>query len=192
MKSLAFALVLVAAGASAEIPGSYAPVVLRPSPDTAAERVFDLTPAFERARRQNRPLLIYVGAADCPPCQVFTRFLTEREREMRPVLDRVVLVDVRTTVRGPRPTFLLDGQKFSTLEFKRLIGNFDAGLAYPTWWLVNAEGRQIRPLPRGVEHHLDVGRYREWLAGFEEQQGKRGRERQEGAPGLGSTSGNSR
>lgn len=162
---LALALALVTAGALAEIPGSYAPIVLRANPDSATERVYDLAPAFQRARQQKRAVLIYVGAADCAPCQVYTRFLTEREREMRPVLDRVVLVDVRTTIRGPRPTFLFDGRKFSTLEFKGFMGNSDTGLAYPTLWLVNAEGRQIRPLPRGVEHLLDVDRYREWLAG---------------------------
>lgn len=166
MKSLALAIALVAASAWAEIPASYAPIVLHANPDSAAERVFDLTPAFERARRENRAVLIYVGAIDCPPCQLYTRFLTERRREMEPVLGRVVLVDVRTTMRGPRPTFLLDGHKFSSLEFKRFIGNADAGLAYPTWWLVNSEGRQIRALPRGVVHFLDVNRYREWLAGL--------------------------
>ena len=166
MKSFALAIALFAAGASAEIPDSYAPIVLHANPDTAAERVFDLTPAFERARSQNRAVLIYVGASDCPPCQLYTRFLTERKREMEPLLQKVVLVDVRTTMRGPRPTFLLDGHKFGTLEFKRYMGNSDAGLAYPTWWLVNAEGRQIKPLPRGVVHFLDVDRYREWLAGL--------------------------
>lgn len=166
MKSLALAIALIAAGAAAEIPGNYAPIVLRANPDSAVERVFDLAPAFERARHQKRAVLIYVGASDCPPCQLYTRFLTERERDMRPVLEKVVLVDVRTTMRGPRPTFLFDGHKFTTLEFKRFIGNSDAGLAYPTWWLLNAEGRQIRPLPRGVVHFLDVERYREWLAGL--------------------------
>lgn len=166
MKKLALCLALLAAGASAEIPASYGPVVLRANPDTAAERVFDLTPAFDRARRQERAVLIYVGAADCPPCQLYTRFLTERERDLRPILEKVVLVEVSTTIRGPRPSFLLDGHKFSTLEFKRFMGNSDAGLAYPTWWLVNVEGRQIRQLPKGVEHFLDVDRYREWLAGL--------------------------
>lgn len=166
MKVLALALALVAAGAFAEIPASYGPIVLRPNPDSASERVFDLSPAFDKARRQKRAVLIYVGAADCPPCQLYTRFLIEHEREMRPVLDKVVLADVRTSIRGPRPTFLFDGRKYSTLEFKALMGNSDPGLAYPTWWLVNGEGRQIKPLPRGVEQFLDIGRYREWLTGL--------------------------
>ena len=165
MKVLALAVALLAGGALAEIPGSYSPIVLRADPDSASERVFDLTPAFEKARRQKRAVLIYVGAADCPPCQLYTRFLSQHEREMRPLLDRVVLVDVRTTIRGPRPTFLFDGRKYGTLEFKAFMGNADPGLAYPTWWLVNADGRQIKPLPRGVEQFLDVDRYREWLAG---------------------------
>ncbi len=166
MKVLALALALVAASAFADIPSSYTPIVLHADPDTDTERVFDLTPAFEAARRHKRAVLIYVGAADCPPCQLYTRFLSEHEHEMKPVLDKVVLVDVRTTIRGPRPTFQFDGHKYSTLEFKAFMGNTDPGLAYPTWWLVNADGRQIRPLPRGVEHFLDVSRYRKWLAGL--------------------------
>lgn len=161
----ALVLALGTAGAFAEIPAAYAPIVLRAAPDSASERVFDLTPAFERARQRRRAVLIYLGASDCPPCQRYSRFLSEHERELRPVLDRVVLVDVRTSIRGPRPSFVFDGRKFSTLEFKALMGNADPGLAYPTWWLVNAEGRQIKPLPRGVAQFLEVGRYREWLAG---------------------------
>lgn len=165
MKRLVCALAFWCAGAMAEIPASYAPVVLTANPDTPAERVFDLSPAFAQARRQQRAVLIYIGASDCPPCRVYTAFLSEHARELRPVFDKLVVVDVRTTIRGPRPTFVLDGRKYSTLEFKALMGNTDPGLAYPTWWLVDASGRQVRPLPRGVENFLDVSRYREWLAG---------------------------
>ncbi len=166
MKILALLLGLFIAPVLAEIPDSYAPIVVRANPDSASERVFDLGPAFERARRQGRPVLIYLGAAECPPCQRYTQFLKDHEREMRPLLDKVVVVDVRTTIRGPRPTFLFGGNKYSTLEFKAFIGNADPGLAYPTWWLVNADGRQLRPLPRGVEQFVDVSRYRQWLAGL--------------------------
>lgn len=161
---LGLGLAMLFASARAEIPDSYSPVILTANPESAAERVFDLTPAFERARRLNRRVLIYLGAAECPPCRRYTGFLIEHERELRPLFGRVVVVDVRTSIRGPRPTFLLDGQRYSTLEFKAYMGNIDPGLSYPTWWLVDNAGRQVRSLPRGVEQFLDVSRYRDWLA----------------------------
>ncbi len=150
----------------AEIPDVYSPLVVRAAPDTNAERVFDLTPAFDTARQLNRPLFIYLGAADCPFCQQYTQFLQKHGREMRRVFAKVVLVDIRTTVRGPRPTFTLHGQRYSTLEFKVVIGDANRAFSYPTWWLVTADARQVRQLPRDVEQFVDVKRYDEWFAGL--------------------------
>ena len=167
MKALAAGvLLLLALSARAEIPASYAPVVVRAQPDTAVERVFDLTPAFDRARERRQPLLVYVGAAECPPCRQYTQFLRDHESDLRPLFSKVVLVDVRTSIRGPRPTFVFDGHRYSTLEFKSAIGNTHPGLSYPTWWLISPQGKQLRQLPRGVDPFLDVENYVHWLAGF--------------------------
>jgi hypothetical protein len=73
-------------------------------------------------------------------------------------------VDIRTSIRGARPTFVLDGRRFSVAEFKALIGDTDPGLSYPTLWLIGPGGRQLRPLPRGVDQLLDVASYAQWLA----------------------------
>jgi thioredoxin-related protein len=153
-----------ALSAHAEIPAGYSPVVLYPQRDTAQERVFDLTDAFERARRSGKPLLVYLGAAECPPCRQYTRFLSAHEADLRASFGKVVVVDVRTSIRGPRPTFVVDGHRYSTLEFKAVIGNTHPGLSYPTWWLISPEGRQVRQLPRGVEHFLDVKSHADWLS----------------------------
>jgi hypothetical protein len=166
VKALAAGLLLVALGARAEIPDIYAPLVVRAAPDTSAERVFDLTGAFDTARRLNRPLFVYVGAADCPFCKQYTQFLESHGREMHPVFTKVVLVDIRATLRGPRPTFTLHGQRYSTVEFKALIGDTNPGLSYPTWWLLTPDAKQVRQLPRDVEQFIDVKRYDEWFAGF--------------------------
>jgi len=85
---------------------------------------------------------------------------------MRPVFTKVILVDIRTTVRGPRPTFTLRGRKYSTAEFKALIGDTNPGFSYPTWWLLTPDAKQVRQLPRDVEEFVDVKRYGEWFAGF--------------------------
>jgi len=78
----------------------------------------------------------------------------------------VILVDIRTTVRGPRPTFTLRGRKYSTAEFKALIGDTNPGFSYPTWWLLTPDAKQLRQLPRDVEEFVDVKRYDQWFAGF--------------------------
>jgi thiol-disulfide isomerase/thioredoxin len=167
MRALAAGLLACAAlWSHAEIPASYSPVVLHAQPDTAEERVFDLTAAFERARRSGKPVLIYLGAAECPPCRQYTQFLSEHEAQLRAPFGKVIVVDVRTSIRGPRPTFVFDGHRYSTLEFKAVIGNTQPGLSYPTWWLISPQGRQVRQLPRGVEQFLDVKSHAEWLSGW--------------------------
>lgn len=167
IKACAAALMLcVALAARAEIPGGYSPIVLLAQPDTAQERVFDLTAAFRRARDEGKPLLVYLGALECPACREYTQFLRDHQAALAPLLAKAVVVDIRTSIRGPRPTFALDGHRYSVSEFKALIGNTDPGLSYPSLWLIGPRGRQVRPLPRAVEEWLDVRSYAEWLAGW--------------------------
>lgn len=167
MKPWTAAFVLcLAVAARAEIPAGYSPIVLQAPSAAAEERVFDLTAAFRRAREEGRPLLVYLGAAECPPCRQYTQFLRDHQAELAPLFARAVVVDIRTSIRGPRPTFALDGHRYSVAEFKALIGNTDPGLSYPTLWLIGPQGRQVRALPRGVGEWLDVGSYAEWLAGW--------------------------
>jgi thiol-disulfide isomerase/thioredoxin len=158
-------LVLCAAlAARAEIPAGYSPMVLQAPAASVDERVFDLTAAFRRARDEGKPLLVYLGAPDCPPCREYTQFLRDHEAALAPLFAKAVVVDIRTSIRGPRPTFVLDGRRYSVAEFKALIGNTDPGLSYPTLWLIGPRGRQLRALPRGVDQLLDVASYAQWLA----------------------------
>lgn len=166
MKACAAALVLcLALAARAEIPAGYSPIVLQAPAAATEERVFDLTAAFRRARDERKPLLMYLGAPECPPCREYTQFLRDHQAALAPLFAKAVVVDIRTSIRGPRPTFALDGHRYGVAEFKALIGNTDPGLSYPTVWLIGPQGRQVRALPRGVEALLDVGSYAEWLGG---------------------------
>jgi len=165
MKVLLAGLALVALAVHAEIPDRYEPLVVTGVAEGGAQRVFDLTAAFDKARQEHKPLFIYLGAAECPACREYTRFLEEHVKEMRPLFARVVLVDIRTTVRGPRPTFAVHGTRYSTAEFKALVGDSDPDLPYPSWWLLTPAGRQVRQLPRGVNHFLDVKSNAYWLTG---------------------------
>jgi thiol-disulfide isomerase/thioredoxin len=63
----------------AEIPEAYHPIVVK-APFSLSERVFDLTPGFAKAKAMNMPVLVYLGAADCPPCKEYTKFLKEHEK----------------------------------------------------------------------------------------------------------------
>jgi thioredoxin-related protein len=165
MKAFAALLLLLAVAAQAEIPAAYSPIVLQAPAAGVDERVFDLTAAFRRAREEGKPLLVYLGAPDCPACREYTRFLRDHQSALAALFANAVVVDIRTSIRGPRPTFVLDGRRYGVAEFKALIGNTDPGLSYPTLWLIDPHGRQVRPLPRDLDHLLDVASYAEWLAG---------------------------
>jgi len=88
----------------AEIPDAYQPLVIKPA-FSFTERRVDLTPALLQARRLNKPLLVYLGAYDCPPCKRYTGFLENHVEAMRPALDAVVVLDIRTWLKGPKLVF---------------------------------------------------------------------------------------
>lgn len=150
--------------AHAEIPAAYGPLVLEPVPSNGAEQVFDLSAPLQLARTQHKRLFVYLGAPECSACRSYTIFLQEHEREMRPLLDRLVVVDLRSSLRARRPTFVVSGRTYSTSEFKALIGDRDPDLPYPTWWLLTPAPKEVRQLPRGVNHFVDVESYAQWLA----------------------------
>lgn len=97
-------LLLCAAGAHADLPDSFQPLVPQP-PFSFTQRVFDLSPAFAQARAQDKPVFIYLGASDCPPCVDYTKFLAKQRDALKPAFDGVVLVDLRTlAARSVRET----------------------------------------------------------------------------------------
>jgi len=161
VRFLFLACILIVQTAYAALPDDYQPLVVKP-PLSFSERVIDLTPAFEKAKKLNKPMLVYLGAADCPPCKNYTLFLESHKDEMKPVLAKVVLVDIQTWLKGPKLIFKIADKRYSFDEFNVLVGDPNRILLYPSWWLLTPEGKQVRQLPRNtskftfVESHINL------------------------------------
>jgi thiol-disulfide isomerase/thioredoxin len=161
MKFLALLLLLFLPLARAEIPEVFAPLVVTP-PFSFTERLIDLTAAFEKAKLLNKPMLVYLGAADCPPCQEYSAFLEKNKEELKAPLADVVLVDIRTWLQGPKLIFQIDDKKFTAKEFMLYVRDTHQRLVYPSWWLLTPQGKQVRQLPQGagnftsVENHIKL------------------------------------
>ena len=159
MRFILLSFFLVVQTARADIPDFFQPLVVKP-PFSFSDRIVDLTPAFEKAKRLNKPMLVYLGADDCPPCKAYSVFLERHKEEMRPSFAKVVVVDIRTWLKGPALTFQIYDKKYNVAEFKARVGDANKRLFYPTWWLLTPEGTQLRQLPQGssnftsVENHI--------------------------------------
>jgi thiol-disulfide isomerase/thioredoxin len=160
--ALALLSLLFTPAARAEIPDFFEPVVVS-SPFSFSERLFDLTPAFQKARQLHQPLLVYLGASDCPPCRDYTLFLERHKAEMKPLFAGLVLVDIRTWLRGATPVFRIDGQRYSVEQFKALVGDTRAGFYYPSWWLLASDGHALKELPRYEANYATVEAHRRLL-----------------------------
>lgn len=156
-------LLLPLAAAHADIPASYQPVVPQPA-FSFTQRLFDLTPAFEQARAQNKPVFVYLGASDCPPCVDYTRFLDKQRDALKPAFDGVVLVDLRTWLRGPSVKLALDGKQYTVAEFKAMVGDQNPGFSYPWFWLLSSSGKQLKQLPYGLDAYMSVAGHTRLLA----------------------------
>lgn len=164
MRLIVAALVLLsAAHARADIPSSYQALVPQP-PFSFTQRLFDLTPAFEQARAQNKPVFVYLGASDCPPCVDYTKFLDRQRDALKPAFDGVVLVDLRTWLRGPSVKLALDGKQYTVAEFKAMVGDQNPGFSYPWFWLLSPGGKQLKQLPYGLDAYMTVAGHTRLLA----------------------------
>ena len=134
--------------AQAQIPTDLAPFVVTPVASGPA-RVFDLSPALEQSKQVNKPLLLYLGASDCTYCKSYTAFLSRNTAAMKIALADVILVDIRSSLRGPRPSFQIFDKTYTAAEFKSRIGDSTSGLRYPSWWLLDSNAQQLRPWPSG-------------------------------------------
>ena len=150
-----FSLLLLVQNAYADIPSEYEPLVVSP-PFNFSERLVDLTPAFEKAKLLKKPMFVYLGAADCPPCKDYTNFLNKNKDEMKPALSKYVIVDIRTWLRGAKLIFQVNDKKYTFDEFKAQVGDSNNTLSYPYWWLLNTEMKQIKQLPRGSSNFTNV------------------------------------
>jgi thiol-disulfide isomerase/thioredoxin len=156
-------LLLTAATVRADIPGHFQPLVPQP-PFSFTQRLFDLTPAFEQARAQNKPVFVYLGASDCPPCVDYTKFLDKQRDALKPAFDAVVLVDLRTWLRGPTVKLALDGKQYTVAEFKAMVGDQNPGFSYPWFWLLAPGGKQLKQLPYGLDAYMTVAGHTRLLA----------------------------
>ena len=121
-----------------------------------SERLFDLTPAVNKAKADNKRLFIYLGANDCPPCKVFSQFLSENEQALKPALAGVVLVDIRTWLKGSRIVFKVGDVRYVFSEFKATVGDKNTVLTYPYYWLLTPELTQVRQLSRKPSDYTSV------------------------------------
>jgi thiol-disulfide isomerase/thioredoxin len=128
---------------NADFPDAYKAHVIKP-PFSMSERVVDLTPALERARVQGKPILLYMGAQDCPPCRQYEQFLVQNQNELSAMYDRWLVVEVRSRLREP-------------------VGDSNKVYSWPYWWLITPELRQIRQLPQGSKHFLNLDRHKKFL-----------------------------
>jgi hypothetical protein len=160
--TLLIALLLGHSFVNAKIPGEYAPMIVE-APFSFSERAFDLTSAIARARHEAKPLFIYLGAADCPPCQSYSIFLVKNREQLRDSFDQVIVVDVRTWLKGPALIFKVDDKRHSFAEFKALVGDRNKTLTYPYFWLLTPDLKQVKQLPQGSANYLSVEKHAELL-----------------------------
>lgn len=155
-------LVFCATNAVAKIPAEYQPVVVE-APFSFSERVFDLSSAVDVAARGGKPLYIYLGAEDCPPCREYNTFLQRNRVELKEPFERVVIVDIRTWLKGPALVFKVGEKRYSFSEFKALVGDTNNPLSYPYYWLLSPSLRQLKQLPVGSRHYMPVEKQLEVL-----------------------------
>lgn len=159
---MAAAVVCFAGHALAGIPATFSPMVIEP-PFSFAEKVVDITPALNKSRAANKPLLLYVGAHDCPPCKAYGIWLEQNEKEMLPHLSKFVVAEVRTWIKGPKIIFAFDGKRFNAKEFYEFVGDANT-FSYPTWMLLDGNAKIIKQLPRGANAFMDIEKHKDNLA----------------------------
>jgi thioredoxin-related protein len=146
----------------AAIPSDYSPVVVE-APFSLRERVFDLTPAIETARKTGKPLLLYLGATDCPPCVEYKRFLSRHRSDLNEAFSAFVVVDIRTWLRGPTMYLKAEDKRLTFNQFKTLVGDSSKTLVFPSFWMLSPELKQLKQLPSGVKDYLDVNLHQDIL-----------------------------
>ena len=160
--ALLLAVLAQAPVAVAQIPDAFRPLVVE-APFALTERRFDLNPAIAKARAEKKLLFVYFGAHDCPYCVQYVRFLKANTDALLPVYSRHVVVDIRTWLKGPEPTFLAGTRKYTFAEFPGMVGSSGRKLVYPSFWLLTPE-LKARPLPTGSNLFKSVEEHRKALS----------------------------
>lgn len=145
--------------AKAGIPESYKPVAIEP-PFSFSERLIDLTYAISKAKSEGKHLLIYMGAQDCPPCKQYEHFLEQNRNALASTYEQLIVVDVRSWLKGPKLVFQIGDKRYSLEEFKTTVGDVNKNYTWPYWWLISSELRQIKQLPRGSKYYLEIDQHK--------------------------------
>lgn len=162
-RSLIVVLALWSLQVRAEIPDEYHPIIIKP-PFSFSERLVDFTEALEKANYEKKPLYIYLGADDCPPCREYKRFLSENRSALKEEFSNVIIVDIRTWLKGPNLVFKVGEKKYSFAKFKTLVGDRNTFLTYPYFWLISPTTvKQLKQLPQGTSNYLHVDKQLEIL-----------------------------
>ncbi len=134
------------------------PEAYRPTPVHAAgtpqRHEFDLTPALQRAQRENKRLYVYLGASDCPYCRRYEAFLQRHADELVPHFAKDYLVfDLRSSlsVTADKLYWRVGDKSLPYAEFMRAIGDERARLlVYPSVWLFDARAKPLMQMPAGT------------------------------------------
>jgi thioredoxin-related protein len=147
----------------ADIPSAYSPLPVE-APFAFTERVFDLTPALERARSEKKLLFVYFGAKNCPYCKEYERFLTDNQAALQPLYGQHVLADIRTHLRGPEVYFKVGDRKYSFKEFAGIAGDANGKTTYPRFWLLTADLKPARKMPQGAGPYRNLEDHKRLVA----------------------------
>jgi hypothetical protein len=136
------------------IPAAYAALVLQPRQD-GAQAEFDLGPALDRARREQRRLYLYLGASDCPYCRRYEAFLARHAAELAPQFRRhgYLVVDLRSqlSTTADKLHFRIGAQRWGYKAFMQHLGDErERMLVYPSVWLLDTSPKPLMPMPAGT------------------------------------------
>ncbi len=149
----AMVLALASPEAHAALPAAYAPLVVEPTggPERAE---FDLDPALQRARAENKSLYVYLGARDCPYCRRYEAFLTQNTQALLPHFRaRYLVVDLRSALllQAPKLYFRVGGRSLNYTELMREMGDERSRqLVYPSVWLLDGQAKPLMQMPAGT------------------------------------------
>ncbi|HSI57011.1 MAG TPA: thioredoxin family protein [Ideonella sp.] len=153
-----------AAPASAGLPAAYSPTVIELQ-GPPGHHEFDLSAAVQRARREKKPLYVYLGAKDCPYCRKYEAFLDRHAKELVPHFAGYLVVDLRSQLSvQAKALFIRVGDRSRAYaDFQREIGDERARqLVYPSVWLLDADLKPLMQMPAGtgtfetVEEQLEI------------------------------------
>jgi thioredoxin-related protein len=163
--TLLLALAGLQGSAWAALPAAYAAMVVEAIGGTERAE-FDLDPALQRARAENKPLYVYLGARDCAFCRRYEAFLSRHATELVPQFQaRYLVVDLRSALllQAPKLFFRIGGRSLNYTDWMRQLGDERVRqLVYPSVWLLDGQGRNLMQMPAGtgtfetVEEQLEI------------------------------------